>query len=374
MRKILLASMIIFMSICGEWSSLGAAEEAGAVKVGVILPLSGEFAAWGEGIRRGIQLFADTKKRTFKFDFQDEGNCQAQKALSAYRRFIGDGIKYVIVGCLAGTKAILPVAKNKDVVLFSVGLLDDAAFKQTDKLINLATQLSTESYYLAHRVAQQGFKRVAIVHWIDAFSEEFAATLRNTLAQLDVEVVSQNGVDPKDRDYRSLLLRIKTSKPDAICYNIGQDQQEVLLRQIRQLGLNLAVFSNYVFETPPVLKLGNLTSNVEYSFPLNSAEGTPEKIEYDKRFSARFGASSTPIANTYFVRDGLVLLETAVSKCGSGSADCVNKFFKNTSGFEGLSGEVSFRPDGSNMRPYGIKRIKNGEFIWADKKISLEDK
>ncbi len=359
---------LILIGICSV--PLSFAEAPRTTKIGVLLPLTGEFAAWGEGIRRAIQLVEDRFANLFAFQFEDEGNCEPQKSVAGFQKFITDGVQYAIVGCLAGTKAVLPIAKRHEILLLSVGLLDDNIFSQTSQLVNLATQLSTESRYLAAHVSSKGFKRPAIIHWDDPFSNEFASTLVSEFAMRGVTVVDHQAVNPKDMDYRTLLLRIAQQKPDAICFNMGQDQQGIILKQMRTLKIDVPVFTNYVFETPSALTLGILSNNVEYSFPLNSAELSPEKAQFDQEFQSRFGVA--PTANSYFVCDGLVLLENAFKKCGPIDVSCVGDFFKSTTKFAGLSGAVSFHSNGSNDRPYGIKKVENGKFVWVSKVVELK--
>ena len=370
-RSIFHSALSIWIAIttnAGALSTAAANANAAPVQIGVLLPLSGEFAAWGEGIRRAIELVAETEPSRFSFQFEDEGNCEAQKAVRGYRKLSSSGIRFFIVGCLAGTKAILPIAKRQQALLLSVGLLDDRTFAETTQLINLATQLSTESGYLAARIASRGFKRPAIIHWQDSFSNEFAETLAAELTNRGAKVVAQEAVDPKNTDYRTVLLRVKTANADTICFNVGQDQQGILLRQARDLGIGVPIFTNYVFETATALTLGSLNTDVEYSFPLNSAEGLPEKAKFDQLFETRYGAGTRPTPNSYFVRDGLSLLDKALLKCAVTDPACVGQYFKSTTHFLGLSGNVSFRADGSNDRPYGIKKVQKNRFVRVDKR------
>jgi branched-chain amino acid transport system substrate-binding protein len=353
----------------GESFAAAASKATTPVQVGVLLPLTGEFASWGEGIRRAIELAAETEHSRFSFQFEDEGNCEARRSVSGFQKLRSGGVSFFIVGCLAGTKAILPIAKRQQVLLLSVGLLDDHVFSETSQLVNLATQLSTESRYLAMRVASRGFKRPAIIHWQDPFSNEFAETLATELRNRGVKVATQEAVDPKDADYRTVLLRVKKANPDTLCFNVGQDQQGILLRQAHDLGIRVPIFSNYVFETATALTLGQHSNNVEYSFPLNSADGSTKKANFDQLFESRYGVGSHPTPNSYFVRDGLTLLEKAFLKCAVTDPVCVGDYFKSTAHFSGLSGEVSFRTNGSNDRPYGIKRIEKGRFVWVEKRV-----
>jgi len=330
------------------------------------LPLTGEFASYGEGVRRGIELFLESTPGKFDFHFEDDG-CEAKRAVGGFEKLASAGVKLFIVGCLSGVKAILPLTKRHDALLLSVGLVDDQTFTQTSRLINLATQLSVESRYLADRVANRGFRRPAIIHWQDPFSNEFAETLAKELSARGATIVAMEGVDPKDSDYRALLTRIKKLNPDSICFNIGENQSAILLRQIRDLQIEVPIFSNYVIETSKALSLGSLGTKVEYSFPMNASENSVEKTLMDQRFTARFGKDASPTPNFYFVIDGLNLLVQALVKCGNEDLECIANYFKSSTHYRGLSGDITFRPDGSIERPYGIKKIAGNQFVWVTK-------
>lgn len=341
--------------------------------IGVILPLSGEFSAWGQSIQRALMLIAPNYKDTVSFEFEDEGNCKPAKAVSAFQKLSSSGAKYFFVGCFAGTKAILPVANKHDVLLLSVGLLDDEVFTQTTKLINLATQLSLESRYLAAHVLSRGVKRASIFHWEDPFSNEFARTLREGLAAGGATTTSTHAIQAALNDFRSLLLRVKRENVDAICANVGEQQHPIFLRQIRQSGINAPIFTNYVFEVQPTLvAAGKYAEGVEYTYPLNAAEGSVEKTSFDAAFAKAYGASEKPNPNSYFARDGVELITSAFEKCSSRSPECVSNFIKATKTFEGLSGTVSFNANGSNIRPYGIKKVVDGKFVWINKNVKLD--
>lgn len=342
-------------------------------KVGVILPLSGEFSAWGQSIQRTLTLIAPEFTDKLVFEFEDEGNCEPAKAVSAFQKLSSSGANFFFVGCFAGTKAILPVANKHDVLLLSVGLLDDEVFTRTTKLINLATQLSVESRYLASHVLSRGVKRAVIFHWEDPFSNQFAGTLKDGLASGGVTTTSTHAIQASLNDFRSLLLRVKRENIDAICANVGEQQHPIFLRQIRQSGIEAPVFTNYPFEVQPTLiAAGKYAEGVEYTYPLNSAEGTVEKAKFDAAFAEAYGASEKPNPNSYFARDGVILITDAFEKCPSRAPDCVSQLIKATRNFEGLSGEVSFNPDGSNLRPYGIKKVVDGKFVWINKNVKLD--
>ncbi len=331
------------------------------VRIGVALPLTGEYGTWGERVRQGLLLAQEDTKHRFSFNFQDEANCDARATLSAVHTFLSvDNTKILFMGCLAGTKAAAPVAAREGAILFSTGLLDDEVYAKRYPVINLATQLSTESRYLAAHIRSTGMKKVALLRWPDAFGEEFARSLKDELQRFNIEVPMDESTSTMGADYRSILLRVKQSGADALATNLGDAQIRNLMRQVRDNQLKLRIFSNYVVETNTAP--ATLLNGVEYTYPVNAADESEEKRRFDTRFKERFGGEA-PSANSYFAYDGLRILDDALQHCLPSEPGCVRAVILKSKR-AGLSGQVSFQPDGSNERPYGIKRIENGKFVW----------
>ncbi len=358
-------SKLFFVFCVFHIASDAFAETPSKIQIGVTIPLTGGFADWGLAFRRGIEMYTAKPDNRFAFDFQDEVQGDPKKAIAAYREYRLKGIRYMIQGSLAGTEAVIPLAAHEDVLLFSAGLSVDATVKKTDKLIGFGALVSTEINYLGKYIAQKGFKRIAILNRQDPFSEEIARLLRNRFTEDGLTVVLQESIDADEADFRSFVLRMKQARPDAFFFNVSQDKEGILVQQIRAQKLMLPIFSNYDFEAEAALPYASILQGVEYSFPLNTAEGSPGKIEFDKEYAAHFKTSKQPHANTYLIYDGLTLLDQAFSTCEPENVKCVAQFFKSTKSFTGLSGSMSYREDGSNVRPYGIKTIENGKFVWV---------
>jgi ABC-type branched-subunit amino acid transport system substrate-binding protein len=89
-----------------------------------------------------------------------------------------------------------------------------------------------------------------------------------------------------------------------------------------------------------------------------------KKAEFDRKFAERFGPHAKPGANSYFIYDGLTIVHQALQSCASEDVECVNRYFRSLKEFDGVAGKVSFQPDGSNLRPYGIKAVRRGAFTW----------
>jgi ABC-type branched-subunit amino acid transport system substrate-binding protein len=116
---------------------------------------------------------------------------------------------------------------------------------------------------------------------------------------------------------------------------------------------------------------GATLEGVKYTYPVNNADGTKEKESFDKRYAEAF-PGRIPTATSYFMYDGIMLLDKAFDVCAWNDGPCIENFLKNYGTYNGLSGEMQIQKDGKNIRPFGIKTVENGEFVWVTKEVSIE--
>ena len=340
-----------------------------SIKIGFIAPLSGPFAQWGQSIRRGFDIGLRHTKHRISADYQDD-RCQAVQAVSIFQKWIGiDGISLIIgPGCHDGLKAIGPGTRDKKVYLFSTGLLDDEVFRQGYRIINLATQISTEAKYLVDYIGSTGIKSFALIHGTNAFGEEFGEQIPKFLEKKKIMVVANEGVDITEMDFRSVLVKVMSRKPEAVFIHSGELQTLAFLKQFHEANYTVPIYSQYAVETPSLLADdGKWAENLMYSFPVNSSETGGQKLAFEEEYKKAYGDNAFPSATSYFVYDGLMILDKALDECTEKDADCIGNFFKQLKHYKGISGDMAFANDGSNDRPYGIKKVQNAKFVWVSK-------
>lgn len=338
------------------------------VKVGVALPLTGEVAMWGIRTQRGFQLALQDTHHPISIEYQDEGSCEAKRSVTAVTKFLNlDSIKLLFLGCLSGTKAVGALLQREGALAFSTGLLDEEVYQLHYPVINLATQLATESRYIAAHLQSRGYSRIALLRWPDAFGEEFSRSLRAELKLRTIEVVFDDSAGTMDANFRSFMPRFKQLKVDAIATSLGDAQISTLAKQLRENGLSIPIVSNYVVETTSAPS--ELLEGTEYTYPVNSAESSPQKAAFDNRYQLKF-SGDLPSINSYFAYDGIMALDRALDACAASDIPCLRSHILSDRAV-GLSGDVSYKPDGSNHRPYGIKRIQKGKFVWINRDVKL---
>ena len=345
-----------------------------AIKIGFIGPLTGPFADWGRTIEEGLQLAIEDTNHNFIVDYQDS-SCEPQKTLTIAQKFFDiDGSKIIIgPGCVTGLRAIALFAEQNTALLFSTGLLDDTVFEDYDNVINLATQISTEAEYMASYISSQEVNTVAMIHGTNYFGTEYGRQLPRFLTDEDIEVTSIQPTDLNLRDFRTVILKITETNPDAIFIHQGEIQTGIFVKQLRELGYDTPVYSYYAIEAQSVIEAGGESlEGLMYTYPVNTAEDSQEKQTFENRYAQKFGEGKTPSATSFFVYDGMMIIDEAMDSCQPSDTECISNFFKQYGVYNGISGEMRFENDGSVTRPFGIKKIENGEFVWVTKEIELQ--
>ncbi len=235
------------------------------VKLGIIVPLSGEAAVLGEELQRVVdyylpQINARYAKQGLKFEaVYEDGKCSGNDAVSAYQKLTDiDGTKFIIGGlCSSETLAMAPLSKNGSALILSPGSSNPAiegaspymfTFSYSDDMIGkkLATAMST-------------YKRVAIITEQNDYNvgiqKVWLAAMKN---YPDAQVVANETFVKAGSDFRSVLEKVKQTNPDAILLNPNAGvTPRNLVKQLAEIKdwNNYKLFGQIAFIAPEVLSI-----------------------------------------------------------------------------------------------------------------------
>jgi hypothetical protein len=322
--KIFVAGLIIIVAIVFLVQSRKPASNE-KIRIGVVAPLTGVAADYGEEIQRGIQAAASSTPG-FEFVFEDD-KCDAKEAVAAFKKLVDFEKIRVIIGPACGSpqEAIIPLAKTYDaLVLVPSAASRDLYAQSGDNFFNVQYSLENESAFIGITLTDKGYKKVALVRYQNAFSETHSKSFKAAYKGELVEHVLKD----ETSEVAPEVAKIKTEKVDAIYapdinFFFGNG-----LVKLRQYGVTAPVYSTYVTELPAVR---TLVSDVIYSFPgdLSGSEGAVFELS----------------------REAAQLAADTVLKCGDSTLCMKGKL--NESG--------KFDEYGVYKRPIILKQIKDGK-------------
>lgn len=161
------------------------AEEEGPtaepIRVGVVFPLSGAGAFWGQNSMQSLRLLEESAKGQIEFIVEDDA-CDPQRAVSAYRKLVARDQVRVIIGaiCSSCTLAIAPLAQKESILLITPCSEADAISEVGDFVFRLWTPNGEQARVTARYLfSKRKLKRVAVLSILNDYgvtlSEAFAS-------------------------------------------------------------------------------------------------------------------------------------------------------------------------------------------------------
>ena len=212
----------------------------GTVKIGVIVPLSGDAAAYGQEGQKVLnyRLAEINAEGGTKFELvYEDGKCTGADAVNAFQKLTDvDGVKLIIGGlCSSETLGIAPLTKDGKALEVSPWSSNPTIEGASPYLFSTSYSDNAIGDTIANEMSK--FSRVAIITEQTDYSIGVKNVWEKKIAEYpDVKIVS-NEIFPKGAtDFRSILLKVKKTNPEAILLNpYAGVTAENLLKQLAEM-------------------------------------------------------------------------------------------------------------------------------------------
>ena len=334
MRKII----ILLLLLC----SCSPTEE---IRIGVIAPLSGPTANWGQNVVKAIDLaYEELDHDQVKIIYEDD-QLDPSQTISAYRKLKNEGIDAIITVASGPSNAIAPLAEEDGIIMIALSTHEDIT-KEREYVFKHFLIPKVEEEVFHKEVVRQGYSRVVM----------FSSQQEGVLAIKDAVLEISQG-DPRyyqdqafaldERDFSTAIA--KASEADAIALFMLPGQIGTMAKQIRE------------FSDVPIIGMGTMQDKKE----LETAQGALE----GSWFSAPAGPSDEIIAKhilMYGDEPGLFsgnAYDAATILFEAFLEEEPLEYVRTLEGFNGAMGEHLFVDETNTIQsPAVIKRIEHGKF------------
>jgi branched-chain amino acid transport system substrate-binding protein len=341
------------------------------IKIGVLLPLTGNAANLGNSARRGIELAVDeingegginSKKVTVYYvDDQDD----PAQAAAAMTKLIKEQKVPSVIGSISSfvTIAIAPIADQNKVVLLSPASEDPKISGLGDYLFRNCYTEDYEAKQMARFIGTDiKAKKIGIMYVNTNYGAELAQAFTDNFTKLGGKVVDAEIFDSGATDFQAQLNNIKKLKPDGE-YIIGFRRLGMLLAQAKALGLSGPFYSSMTFEDSTIIKTaGKAANGVIYTYPAyNPASKDEQVVDFVNFFQKKYDMiPDIYAANSY---DAMKILALAIQQAGT-KAEKIKEALYTMKDYPGVTGLTSFDLNGDAVKPVAIKQVVNGKFTF----------
>jgi branched-chain amino acid transport system substrate-binding protein len=303
--------------------------------------------------------------KTYTFElihYDTEGKIES--ATAATEKLISQDKVPVIIGTSVSseTAAMIPIAEREKTPLITMVAASDILTRQGARFFTQAAPANIN--YVAAGVKtlkEMGIKNVAIIYLDDAWGQSYAKLYPPKIQEAGIQIVAQEPVAPQQKEFVTLLNKVKAKHPDGILLAAETELAVPLLKQIHEVMPDVRVMETGGTIPEEAMKLA--PEAAEGLITLTRAgEETPEIKEFKERFKAAFGYE----ANSFHFsgRDGIYLVMDAMKRAESVTdKEKINDAIR-AANFKGLIGTYTFNEKGENSLTGNRAIIKDGQVIY----------
>ena len=188
-------------------------------------------------------------------------------------------------------------------------------------------------------------------------------TAEAALQKLGVQIVDTETFADKDTDFSAQLTKVQQAKPDVIVVAAYYQEGIIIMKKMREMGMNQKVIGSNGFNSPAFIKGAGAASD-------GTIVGTPwfpdkedQKIkDFRKAYKEKYGKEPDQYAAQSY--DGIYMMYEAILK--SGSISDREKFktaLQELQGFTGVTGTLSFDSNRDPVSEVQVLEVKNGQYV-----------
>lgn len=343
-----------------------------SVAVGVIFPLTGDAASYGEKGREAIDLaLAAVTERGGCGGHRvhvvyEDSRADPTTGVAAFRKLITADRAPVVIGDIvsAVTLAVAPIAESNQVLLLSPTSSAPAITNAGQFIYRIWPSDLEEGRAIAEFALQRGYRRASVLHLTNDYGIAIAEIFRRTFEGGGGQVLSVDGYQADNTDFRTTLTRIQAERPDVLYIAGYFADTATILRQARELGLRVQALGTTAVEDDQFLRLaGNSAEGLIYPLAtgFDASSPSPRVREFVHSFRSRYNRDPGWVeAQAY---DAFMLVCEAMGKVGSKVTGSALKAGIDGMGpFEGVAGTIQFDENGDVIKPVVFRIVRNGRF------------
>ncbi len=369
MKKILWILGIIVVAIAIVYAVDKKSAETEPIKIGMIMPLSGDAAAYGEVISKGVILAAKQINDDGGVNgkmieiISEDGKCSGKDAASAAQKLVNvDKVKFIIGGVCSGEVfGYAPITNAAGVVTITPGGSNPDISNLGDYVFRLSTNDATRGVMMADYVAKS-YKKIAFITEQTDYAKGLKIVFEKRAGEIGLPIVASEEFASGAKDFRSLLGKIKESGSDIIFLNVQTEGTLIRLAdQARTLGLTQQ-FIGSELNGPVVVAGGKNVEGIIMAVAPGLATKGKAKV-FSDAFKTVYG---TEPAYGFYVAaayDSLHLFADAIRAHGTDPVK-VKDYIYSSKNREGAVGTYSFDQNGDVTGVgFVLQKLVSGKFV-----------
>lgn len=370
MKKYVFLALALFLMA-------GTAQAADTVKIGLMGPMTGSWAAEGQEMKQVLDLLAEEINakggvlgKKVEIISEDDGGDPRTAALAATRLTTQGVVGVIGTYGSAVTEATQNIYSEAKIIQIANG---STAVRLSEKglkyFFRTCPRDDEQAKVGAQAIVKAGAKKVAILHDNTTYAKGLADEAKALLEpNKDIKIVFYEALTPGERDYTTILTKLKAAQPDLVFFTGYYPETGLLLRQKKEMSWNVPFIGGDATNNPDMVKIAGKDAAAGFQFltaPLPKDLPTEEAKSFLAAFTKKYGNAPNSIY-AVLAADGFRVLVQAIAQTKSTEPDKLADYLhKELKEYPGLTGKISFNDKGDRVgEVYRVYKVNaEGQFI-----------
>lgn len=343
------------------------------IVIGLIAPLTGPVAAYGEQVKHGAEVAVEEINKAggilgeqVVLKITDDAG-EPKQGVSAANQLVGEGIRFVVGPVTSGVAmpASDVLAENGVLMVTPTATVPDLTARGLTNVLRTCGRDDQQAEVAARYVLENlKDKKVAIINDKGQYGKGLADSFKASLNAGGVNEVLNDALTPGDKDFSALTTRLKAEGVEVIYFGGYHPEAGLLARQLADLGVDATIIG------------GDGLSNSEYwNIATEVAAGTvftnatdATKNPDSKAAADALAAKNIPAeAFTLNAYAAVEVIKAGIEKAGSAEdSEAVAAALKDGSGIKTALGELTYGETGDlTSQSFSLFKWEDGKIVAA---------
>jgi branched-chain amino acid transport system substrate-binding protein len=369
MKKVLGLTLVLCLAAASALAG-------GTVRIGLMAPLTGPWASEGQEMKQIVELLAGQINakggvlgKQVEVVAEDDGGDPRTASLAAQR--LSTKNITAVVGTYGSsiTEAGQSIYDESEIIQIATG---STAVRLTEKglkyFFRTCPRDDEQGRVAAKTLLDSGYKKIAVLHDNTSYAKGLAEEARGLLEKAGATIVFFDAITPGERDYATILSKLKGTAPDVVFFTGYYPEAGLLLRQKKDMGWEVPFLGGDATNNPDLVKIAGTSAAEGFRFlspPVPQDLTSETSRSFIAAYEAKYGAQPGSIW-AVLAGDAFLVATAGIEGAQSTDTGKVAAYLRDgLKDFSGLTGSINFNAKGDRVGDlYKVYQVdRSGEFL-----------
>jgi len=335
----------------GNASETGASSETGTVRVGVILPLTGQLAALAENMKKGMNLARDEinsaggiQGKKLELVYRDS-RLDATEGVKVMRELAAQGIP-IVIGAVASSVTIpaVTIADEEKVVLLSAASTNPSLSGASPYFFRVVPSDAIQGPYSAEVAYNRlGARRVSIIYENNDYGVGLKNAFTERFKELGGEITGVQAFESGQSDFTTIAANTISQKPELVYIPGYYKEQALAIKELRKQGYQGRIITSEAFENQESFKIGGPSINGTVMMKPAPDTQRARYKEFEKAYQKAYG--TPPGSYSDYAYDAVKIAARAIQEAGY-NGPAIQRYLRKARFTDTITRDIAFDENG----------------------------